>query len=153
MAFIPATPTPTPFDLLIYFVPTELSIVSRFAGRPRNPLLDDGDGFTSIKTVTSNGVTRTSAASEVYTKTLNPEVLAALAFHEGMHNRLAIGQALHSRSGMAHAVVDPSTTVTDENAIQMAAAFNTPVTQWPDGVVTLVNHRVRRDTGDPLWYL
>ena len=153
VAFIPAVPSPTPFDLLIYFVPTEVSIVSLFAGRSRNPLLDDGDGFTSIKTVTANGVTTASAASEVYTKTLDPKILAALAFHEGMHNRLAIGQSLHTRGGMAQATVGDATIVTDENATQMAAAFGTRVTQWPDGVSPLVNKRIRRDNGDPLWYL
>ena len=30
-------------------------IVAQFAGRSRNPLLDDGDGFTFIKTVTAGG--------------------------------------------------------------------------------------------------
>jgi hypothetical protein len=153
VAFIPAVPSPTPFDLLIYFVPTEISIVSQFAGRSRNPLLDDGDGFTSIKTATANGVTTASAASEVYTKTLSAKVLAALAFHEGMHNRLAVGQALHGKNGMAQATVDDSTIVTDENANDMAAAFRTRVTQWPDGVAPLAARRVRRDNGDPLWYL
>jgi hypothetical protein len=153
VAFIPAIPSPTPFDLLIYFVPTEVSIVAQFAGRSRNPLLDDGDGFTFIKTVTAGGVTTASAASEVYTKTLDAKVLAALAFHEGMHNRLVLGQALHNRGGMAQEVVSDSTTVSNENATQMAAAFGTRVTQWPDGVAPLVNKRIRRDNGDPLWYL
>jgi hypothetical protein len=153
VAFIPAVPSPTPFDLLIYFVPTEISIVSQFNGGPRNPLTDDGDGFTAIKTRTVNGVTTKSAASEVYTKTLDPAVLAALAFHEGMHNRLAIGNGMHTRTGMAQAAVGAGTQVTDENAIQMAAALGTPVTQWPDGVLPLVGRRLRRESGDPLWYL
>lgn len=153
VVFIPATPAPTPFDLLIYFVPIELSVVSVFAGRPRDPLIDDGDGFTQIKTRTANGVTSTTAASEVYTKTLDPEILAALAFHEGMHNRLALGNGMHSRNGMAQAVLGPGASVSEENAVQMAAAFRTPVTQWPEGVAILLNRRQRRDSGDPLWYL
>jgi hypothetical protein len=88
-----------------------------------------------------------------YTKTLDPKLLAALAFHEGMHNRLLLGQALHNRTGMAEATVTPSTVVTPENASQMAAALKTRVTQWPDGVMPLVHRRQRRDSGDPLWYL
>jgi len=150
VAFIPAVPQPTPFDLIIYFVPIEISIVATFAGRRRDPLLDDGDGFTFIKGI---GGPSPSAASEVYTKTLDPKLLAALAFHEGMHNRLMLGQPMHNRTGMAQATVTPSTTVTPENASQMAAAFKTRVTQWPDGVMPLVHRRQRRDSGDPLWYL
>ena len=152
VAFIPAVPTPTAHDLIIYFVPGEISIVSQFAGRPRNPLTDDGDGFTSIKTSTSGGVTTISVVSEVYVKTTNAKLLAALAFHEAMHNRLALGNGLHARDGMAQATVTPDTHVTATNASQMAAGFARSVKQWPDGVLPLVSRRIRRDGGDPLWY-
>jgi hypothetical protein len=152
VAFIPAVPTPTAHDLIIYFVPSEISIVSQFAGRPRNPITDDGDGFTAIKTSTSGGVTTASAASEVYLNTTNAKQLAALAFHEAMHNRLALGDRLHARDGMAQATVTPDTSVTPANASQMAAGFARSVKQWPDGVLQLVNRRIRRDGGDPLWY-
>ena len=106
VAFIPAVPTPTSHDLIIYFVPSEISIVSQFAGRPRNPITDDGDGFTSIKRSASGAV---SAASEVYVNTTNGKLLAALAFHEAMHNRLALGNGMHARDGMAQATVTPDT--------------------------------------------
>ena len=149
VAFIPAVPTPTTHDLIIYFVPPEISIVSQFAGRPRNPITDDGDGFTSIKTSASGGVT---AAAEVYVNTTNGKLLAALAFHEAMHNRLALGNRLHARDGMAQAEVTPDTSVTPANASQMAAGFARSIKQWPDGVLPLVNRRIRRDGGDPLWY-
>jgi len=150
VGFIPAVPQPTPFDVIVYFVPIEISIVATFAGRHRDPLIDDGDGFTFIKGV---GGPSPSAASEVYTKTLDPKVLSALAFHEAMHNRLMLGNAMHNRNGMAQATVDDSTAVTPQNASQMAAAFTTSVVQWPDGVMPLVHRRQRRDNGDPLWYL
>jgi len=153
VAFIPATPTPTTSDILIYFAPIEFSIVSSFAGKARDPLLDDGDGFTSIRTATAAGVTTTSAASEVYTKTADSGILAALAFHEAMHNKLALGNALHNGNGRAQAVVTAKTVVTPENAQQMAAAFRRPVTQFPAGVALGVSRRLRRDAGDPLWYL
>ena len=149
VAFIPATPTPTTSDILIYFAPIEFSIVASFAGKARDPILDDGDGFTSI-----NPSTRpVSAASEVYTKTLDSKILAALAFHEAMHNKLTIGQDLHKRDGMAQAVVTPTTEVSALNASQMAAAFRNPVAQWTAGVGIGVARRLRRDAGDPLWYV
>jgi hypothetical protein len=148
VGFIPATPTPTTSDILIYFSPIEYSIVAAFAGRSRDPLLDDGDGFTAF----TRG-TVPAAASEVYVKMFDSDLLAALAFHEAMHNKLTIDQALHSRDGMAQAVVGQNTQVSPTNARQMAAAFRNPVTQWPGGVALGVARRLRRDSGDPLWNL
>jgi hypothetical protein len=153
VAFTPATPTPTTSDILIYFAPIEFSIVASFAGRKRDPLLDDGDGFTSIRTATVGRVTTTSAASEVYLKTFDSGLLAALAFHEAMHNKLALGNELHKRNGMAQEVVSAQTQVTRENAQQMAAAFRNPVTQFPRGVAVGLSAKARRDSGDPLWNL
>jgi hypothetical protein len=148
VAWIPAVPKPTNSDILIYFAPSEYSFVSEFAGRKHDPLLDDGDGWTVIKPGNPP-----SAASEVYIKTLDSQLLAALAFHEAMHNKLTQGNAMHGGDGMAAAVVAPSTQVSATNADRMAAAFRTPVRQWPDGVQSGVNRRQRRDSGDPLWNL
>lgn len=153
VAFTPATPAPTTSDILIYFAPMDFSIVASFAGRKRDPGLDDSDGFTSIKTSTTGGITTKSAASEVYTKTIDTKVLAALAFHEAMHNKLVIGQEMHNGDGMARASVGPETQVSTTNAQQMAAAFRRPVTQFPGGVAVGLAARLRRDSGDPLWNL
>jgi hypothetical protein len=148
VAFIPATPAPTTSDILIYFAPSEYSFVSEFAGRKHDPLLDDGDGWTVIKPGNPP-----EAASEVYTKTLDAQLLAALAFHEAMHNKLAMGNSMHKGDGLAQATVTPSTTVSPTNAGNMAAAFRKPVKQWPDGIKSGLARRSRRDSGDPLWNL
>ena len=148
VAFVPATPTPTTSDILIYFAPVEFSLVASFSGRARDPLLDDGDGFTSIKPGNPP-----SAASEVYAKTADSDLLAALAFHEAMHNKLTLGNEMHKRDGLAQAVVSPTTQVSATNAAEMAVAFRKSVAQWPQGVNIGLARRQRRDSGDPLWYL
>src|ERR1041384_8350630 len=50
VACIPATPSPATRDIVIYFAPVECSVVGLFAGRARDPMSDDGDVFTFIKT-------------------------------------------------------------------------------------------------------
>jgi hypothetical protein len=151
VAFIPATPTPTPSDILIYFSPVELSLVSNFAGRAHNPLTDAGDGWTSIRPGTPP-----SDASEVYVKTSDPDQLAVLAFHEAMHNKLTMGQAMHGTyadsSRMAAKVTGPNTPVTPADANDMAVAFRRPVTQWTGGIAIGLARRARRDSGDSLWF-
>jgi hypothetical protein len=148
VAFIPATPSPTTSDIVVYFAPTEYSLVAEFAGRSHDPLLDDGDGWTVIKPGSPP-----SAASEVYAKTFDSQLLAALAFHEAMHNKLALGNAMHSGDGMAQREVTPQTLVSPNNAREMGAAFRKPVRQWVGGVASGLARRQRRDSGDPLWYL
>ncbi|PVX75204.1 hypothetical protein [Paraburkholderia unamae] len=150
VAWIPAAPTPTPLDLLVYFTPVEYSVVSRFFGKPVDPLAVSHWGYTQFQT--ANGRV-TVAASEVYAKSLEPDLLAKLAFHELMHNKLVTGNGLHTRNGLAQATVGPNTDLSAENIADLAAAMHNPVPQWTGGVDLLLSARRLRDAGDPLWYL
>jgi hypothetical protein len=84
---------------------------------------------------------------------LDAEVLARLAFHECMHNKLRLGNETHGRGGLASASVSADTQLTEQNVANMAAAMKTAVPQWPEGFGFLLDRRVRRDAGDQLWYL
>lgn len=150
VGWIPATPTVTPQDLLVYFTSTDYSVVSRLAGNKFDPLAVSHWGFTDFRM--KNGVV-TIAGSEVYTKSLQSDVLAKLAFHELMHNKLTLGNEMHSHGGLAQATVGPQTDITQRNIAEMAAAMPNAVPQWTDGVAMMVAARLRREAHDPLWYL
>jgi hypothetical protein len=95
-----------------------------------------------------------SAACDVHPKSGESKLLAALAFHEAIHNKLATGNSMHTNAdGLAQAVVNENTTVSAANAAKMAAAFRKPVVQWPTGVGIGLARKARRDSGDPLWNL
>src|SRR5262245_16639404 len=148
--FIPATPQPTPQDLLVYFTSTEYSVVSRFAGTKFDPLATGHWGYTKFKP----GKVR-EAASEVYVHLLDADVLAKLAFHELMHNKLGLAgdddsvkdpkKNLHAgRNGLALRDLGPETNLTKENVTEMARAMRDPVLQWTDGVGLMLAARQLR---------
>jgi hypothetical protein len=138
--WVDAPPAMQPDELLVYFVEDWGHSVVRHA--PGNTLFDLGTG----------GTTRTGspAASEVYITEnpsigvpylRNPEVLAAVAFHECLHNKLDFDDALHAYSlgraaggiGLAAASVGPQTPLTHQNVEMMAAALSSPRPQWTGG--------------------
>lgn len=69
-----------------------------------------------------------------------------------MHNKLALGNSLHQRNGLAAAVVDAASTLTVENERDMAAALLNPIPQWRGGTKLMLDARFRRDHGDQFWY-
>jgi hypothetical protein len=148
VAWCPAVPDAKPDELVVYFTSTDFSAVAQLDGVKFDPLAASHWGFTRIKS--QNGKV-TVAASEVYARMLNADVLAKLAFHECMHNKLAIGNELHSRNGLAAATVGEGSRLTAENVADMAAALRNPVPQWREGAKILVERRQRRDAGDPVW--
>jgi hypothetical protein len=154
--FPPAPPDHvTAQDLIVYFTPMEFSVVARLTNRTIDPLATRHWGLTASerpgKTTPPGAALK--RASEVYPRILDAEVLARLAFHECMHNKLRLGNEMHGRGGLASASVGADTQLTEQNVAEMAAAMKTPVPQWPEGFGFLVDRRVRRDAGDQLWYL
>lgn len=148
--WMPATPAPQPRELLVYFTSEEFSVVSRFNGARFDPAGMSHWGYTQMKTI--NGRV-TEAASEVYVKFMDADMLAKLAFHECMHNKLGTGQDLHRQGGLAAATVDAGSRLIADNIQRMAAALNNPVPQWTGGIQVLLTAKQRRDGGDSFWYL
>jgi hypothetical protein len=123
---------PQGWELLVYFAPAGVSIIKN-APSTESPDLDAG-GNTAFG----------AGASEVYMKSTDPVILARLAFHELMHNRLQLGgkgptDGLHAQGGLASWQIDASTPYTDANKNAMAAVISNPITQWTDGLNINVN--------------
>jgi hypothetical protein len=154
--FPPAPPdNVTVQDLIVYFTPTEFSVVARLTHETIDPLATRHWGLTASERpgITPQPGTAVKRASEVYPRMLDAEVLARLAFHECMHNKLRLGNEMHARGGLASASVGADTQLTEQNIADMAAAMKNPVPQWPEGFGILLDRRVRRDAGVDLWYL
>ena len=122
-----ACPSVERWELLIYFVRSSLdSVVSALGGTT------SGDGLTAWR----GGVT----GSEVYANTgggTDSQLLAHLAFHEALHNKLNwTGTQLHPRGGLASAVVTPSTSLTSANITLMAGVLGNNRPQWTSGCDT-----------------
>lgn len=146
-----AVPALTPQDLFVYFTPLEYSVVSRFAGKPFDPQAVTHWGYTYMKRGPNGSITE--AASEVYPKSLDAESLAMLAMHESMHNKLGLGNEMHSRNGMAQPTVGPGTKFTPQNVNDLAAVMRNPRPQWTGGVALMVAAKRQQELGDPLWNL
>ncbi|MEV6426202.1 hypothetical protein [Nocardia sp. NPDC051463] len=138
--------------LEVHFIPDDLSAIEKFANDQGAPLLG---GRTLIRAV--NGSSQ--MLSEVRGLGHNAEMLAKLAFHECMHNKLnRSGSQLHPGPsivnpalGLASAELDQTTVMTVANTAEMAAALSTPRKQWPGVVPFLVQRRLRKEAGDPFW--
>ena len=63
--------------------------------------------------------------------------LAKLTVHEFMHNKLKIGDSLHSHGGLARASVDENTPLTKQNAKELGQALVKQRIQWMDGYDSL----------------
>jgi len=128
---------PAPNELLVYIMPPGKSVVALSPGG--SPQTDPtADGFTNFR----------AGASEVYARNLNsPILIAKLAFHECMHNKLRLGQttpngpdALHnSQDGLGAATIKDTTPLTTRNMRTMSAAIQTPVPQWTAGIQLVLN--------------
>jgi hypothetical protein len=136
------TPTVQPHELLVYLLPLGSTMVkARSIGVGSPP--PGHDGFTALY---AGGA---SAGSEVYDRFSNDAALIAnLMFHEFMHNKLNLGDALHTRNGLAAATVSPSSQLTTENINDMAAALDTKRPQWVEGLA-LISARSAMPDSDP----
>jgi hypothetical protein len=150
-------PSPKDTDVLIYFVPREISIVWKFAGGARtSPDAVRHWGRTPVKWERDKNVVTNRAASEVYAKELDAGTLAALAFHEAMHHKLMQGNEMHGPVGdrsLAARQVDGQSQLTNANKVAMAGALTKRIQQWTDGFDLLATAKILRDQGDPLWDL
>lgn len=127
---------PAPNELLVYVLPPGRSVVPLSPGGTPNTD-PTADGYTNFR----------AGASELYAgKLSSPILMAKLAFHECMHNKLRLGQttpngpdALHnSQDGLGAAVIKADTPLTTRNIRTMAAALNTAVPQWTAGIQTIL---------------
>jgi hypothetical protein len=151
--------SPASHELVICFVPFGLSIANQL---PRvtqangqleqrvdsDPVIDQHWGLTRFN---SNGT-----VSEVRIRGGGPEAWSKLAFHEAMHNKLQVGNSLHTRfnpCGLSCAVVDESSQLTEAERAAMVAALPNNVPQWAQAQKIMVNAGQAKGQGDPLWEL
>ncbi|PGK35660.1 hypothetical protein CN907_19650 [Bacillus anthracis] len=137
--------------LQVHLLPIELSAVAKLTSAGNfDPLASGHLGRTHWEVV--NGVEQ--FLSEVYVTVQDEELISKLIFHECMHNKLRLdGNQLHPQGGLASAILSPMTNLTPQNKNMMSAGLRTPRRQWPNVVPFLVQRRIRRDAGDPLWYI
>jgi hypothetical protein len=140
-------PAVKPEDLILYYCPTEYSVVGEFSGEKFDPLSRAHWGYTFMKGDSNE------TASEVYAKNLLVDTMAKLAFHELMHNKLHMGADLHKKNGLASATVDDTTDLTPQNITDMAAVIKRARPQWTGGYAKLASRKDRRDHGDDFWYM
>jgi hypothetical protein len=151
--FATAKPAPADTDFICYFLPSLVtSVVAKFDNKSHDPTGESHWGFTSIQNRTQNNVTTIKSASEVIVKQLDGGTLGALVFHECLHAKLGLGNNMHSRAGLASAVVDGSTQLNDANRRDIADTINKRVIQWPDGWEILSGAKTRRAQGDDFWW-
>jgi hypothetical protein len=110
-------------DLLCYFVRGRAdSVLDHLPGRR-----DNGNGVNGTTAWASN-----HTASEVYVAN-SRDVLAELAFHELMHNKLHVGDSLHTGNGLAVEAVSAGMTPSEQNITQLRGALGASHPQWTGG--------------------
>lgn len=114
-------------ELLIYFCQSQINSVIRAR------LVPGASGNEDGLTMFAHGVT----ASEVYVYGANGsspmDGIAEVSFHECMHNKLHLGNNLHSRPGLAASAVGSSTPIHPHNITDMRAALPHAHRQWLGG--------------------
>jgi hypothetical protein len=143
--YITATPQPASNELLIYFMPFGWSVANQMPGSTFVNPVGGHDGLTKFST---GG----EAVSEVYANSTDTRVLANLAFHEAMHNKLRLGNDMHHQKGLASAAVDNAMRPTEDNQKRMKAALKIDRPQWVGGV-SLMLAKARYKGSDPAWDL
>lgn len=142
--------SPQPHELIIYVCAYEHSVLQHMPGA--NSKTFPNPATSSHKGVTVNGQ---PTASEIYVKNSNADLIAALIFHEAMHNKLQMTDAqLHNgfsgcslSCGMIRAPASPSSA----ESKAMSAALNNSVPQWADGQEYLRYAASQRTKGDFEW--
>jgi hypothetical protein len=151
-------PPVQPHELLIYFMDSTTSILQVMRGGKLAGTLGFGDhwGFTDTDPVSGK------TGSEVYNRSTDVRVLANLAFHEAMHNKLGFSnRRLHNGNGLRGSpfrsdadpggVVTDTTLLTEDNIVAMSGALNKSVPQWTDGIEFLITRGQLKAAGDPMW--
>jgi len=127
-------------ELLVYMMPFNYTVAK--SGRLETGAPPpDHDGLTHPM---ADGV-----ASEVYLHTSDTDILAKLIFHEAMHNKLAMGNEMHPKAGLAASPVGPNSALSQPNIADMAAALDRDRPQWTAGIQLLISESQRSDN-DPL---
>lgn len=135
--FNPSQATPMDNEMLIYIMPQGVSIVKNLPG-----LKGSVDLSLNGNTVWVGNV----RASEFYAVGPDPVLLAKLAFHELMHNRLKQGDEMHAdQDGLGAKVIGPDTQISSRNMRSMAQVLRRPCPQWTNGISILNSGKV-----DPL---
>jgi hypothetical protein len=112
-----------PNELLVYFV------------RSSRSTLTPGFGFSGTLGFDGTTTWKTGggeALSEVYVSRFrdDPKTLAALAFHELMHNKLRLGKSLHGKGGLANEEVTAATSLTESNIKLIVGKLAAKAPQW-----------------------
>lgn len=112
------------YELLLYFVPNEISSIVRSLPGFSGPA-GTGDAYT----VWAGNL----SASEIYVNK-SRNWLAEIAFHEAMHNKLHLSDtALHARDGLARIPVSAGSQPSALNISQMRTALSNVQAQWTGG--------------------
>ncbi len=123
--WVTSAPNVQPYELLVYFVQSVLDSVVR-----------DMPGSSSVVYTSEGGITVMTPAfnaSEVHIN-LSSSILPEIAFHELMHNKLNVNDAvLHSNNGLASVPISPGTTPSPQNKTLMRNALSRTRTQWTGG--------------------
>lgn len=115
-------------ELLIYVVPSSDDSIVKDMPALRGRAAPSGSdaGFTAW----AEGLT----ASEIFpARGTAPAMVAKLAFHEAMHNKMHSGSDLHGQNGLAVSPLDPSSTLSADNKRRMARVLGTNRRQWTGG--------------------
>jgi hypothetical protein len=126
-------PVPENTDLVVYYLASPDSVAFVLDEKADSYVSEDS-GQTAWSTGGSGKVLQ--YCSEVHVGSIarsNPRALAKLTFHEFMHNKLKVGDSLHSRGGVAGKSVGPDTKLTTQNAKDFGQALIKQHVQWIDG--------------------
>jgi hypothetical protein len=128
----PITQVIQPHDLLVYFVPDKIdTLVLKISDA-----IGDRDLGGATVFLSKTG----EHASEVYTSTGNTDLVARLAMHELMHNKLKLGNTMHTEriggGGIANANISVNDNLTVANINLMASHLRDPHPQWTGGCIT-----------------
>lgn len=140
---------PDPHELLIYVCPSMMSVVQNMPAassvRFPNPRSSPHQGVTIVGP---------PAGSEIWMKVRTVDAITSLIFHEAMHNKLQLGDALHGRFPRCQlscrSITWPTSPSGDE-ARAMTAVLRNNVPQWTEGQHILRRARLARKKGDPAW--
>lgn len=142
--------SPQPHELIVYICPFGTSVVQKKPGVTKanwpDPVTSQHQGITEIGAVTG---------SEVWMKFSGADAIASLIFHESMHNKLQLGNAMHGKLSpcqLSCASINwPNSGPSKPEVDAMAKALTNPVRQWTDGQKILWDAKARSDQGDPFW--
>ena len=112
-------------ECLVYFLRRGVSVVKN---APRTQ-------WTASALDMAGNTSPYSGASEVYVDNTDAKLLARVAFHELLHNRLQMGNEMHKDDGLRSGKeINSSTPLTNGNKKDMAAGIGAKVPQWNAGL-------------------